>query len=519
MYKYLIILLIATATLWPQFARAQGESPYGYYLDALRFSQTFTGGSARIQALGGTNVALGADVTAISSNPAGLGLYNRSEISITPGFSVAYTNSTFNGNPTGNQTPFGQLANTGLVINNTKGGVGGWLGGSFGFSVNKINDFNNEFRYGGQNGQNSIVDYFLESANGFPAGNFPAPGEATDLTTLAYYTYLIGPWDVIDPAYPDDAYFSDITSFLRPVVRQQEVVKTRGGQYQWSLSYGGNLADILYLGFGLGIVSLNYEALKTYSEAEFDYSAEDPTYNPVNRIDLEESLKIKGTGFNGTFGFILRPVSFFRLGATITSPTFYNLNDTYNASLAADWNNFFYEDIVGGDTTLNYVVANTMEVASGYSLSTPFKASAGIAFIFGKVGFISADIDYLDYSKAWLNASGFSMDADNNYIRNNFSEAVNLKAGAEIRLGTVRLRGGYALNQVPVTADLNYRGNSQRLSLGVGLHLESFYADLAVINHLITSAYTPYVLNDNAQPVIDLKTSIFSSLLTLGYKF
>ena len=510
---------MAIASLLPSFSQAQGETPYGYYLDALRFSQTVTGGSARIQALGGSNVALGADVTAISSNPAGLGLYNRSEVSLTGGFSFAYNGTNLYGSPVNYQKAYGSFDNFGLVINNTKSGVGGWLGGSFGFSVNKINDFNNEFRYRGQNNQNSIIDYFLQSANGFPAGDFPAPDAATDLTTLAYYTYLIGPWDVVDPSYPDDEYFSDITSFIRPAILQQETIRTSGGQYQWSLSYGGNLADVLYLGFGLGVVSLKFEAQKMYSESEFDYAAEDPGYNPINRLDLDENIKIKGTGFNGTFGLILRPVGFFRLGASVTTPTVYNLNDNYKATLAADWNNFFYQDIVGGDTTLNYLEARTAEVVSKYKLNTPFKVATGVAFIFGKVGFVTADIEYLDYRNAWLDASAFSMDADNNYIGNNYNQAVNLKAGAEIRLGTVRLRGGYALYEVPVTADLNYQSSNQRISGGVGLYFDNFYADLTVLNTWIKSSYSPYMLADGSQPVVTLQTNKFTSLLTLGYKF
>ena len=515
--KALLVIMLAIAIL-PGKTIAQDSSPYGYYFDALRFSSTYSGGSARTQALGGSNVALGAEMTSISGNPAGLGMFNRSEISITPGFTFATNQTRLNGSKTNNQSIYGHLDNIGLVINNISDGTKGWLGGSFGFSVNKISDFNSEFKYSAGNAQNSLVDYFIESAYGISEGNIPALEEVTDITSLAYYTYLIGPLSVIDPADPDDEYFSDVTSFIRPSLNQEELIKTSGSQYQWSLSYGGNLADVLYVGFGLGVVSLNYNAQKTYVESNFDYSANDPSYEPINSINLDEELNVTGTGINGTFGLIIRPVAFFRLGASITTPTMYQLKDTYNGTLAADWNNFLYSD-VNGDTTLNYLEASTAQVASRYRLSTPLKATVGTAIFLGKLGFITADIEYLDYGSTWLESNDFSMDADNDYIKNNFGEALNLKAGIEIRLDALRLRAGYALDQVPITANIDYKSSNQRISAGIGLHLENFYADFTVVNSQINSDYSPYTLADNSHPEIQLWTNNFSGLLTLGFSF
>ena len=515
----LLLSLILAIVILPGTIIAQNSTPYRYYFDALRFSQTYSGGTARTQALGGSSVALGAEMTSISGNPAGLGMYNRSEASITPGFTYSTNRTTVNGTSLNRQNIYGHLDNIGIVINNTSDEVGGWLGGSFGFSVNKINDFNGQYKYSTNNSQNSIVDYFIESANGIPAGNFPSLEEATDITTLAYYTYLIGPENVIDPTYPDDQYFSDVTSFVRPSLNQEEIIETSGSQYQWSLSYGGNLHDVLYIGFGIGVVSLNYTAEKSFIESNFDYSADDPTYDPIYQVNLVEELNIKGTGFNGTFGMILRPVAFLRFGASITSPTMYQIEDNYSASLEADWNNFFYEDIVGGDTVLNYLQANTSLVSSRYNMGTPFKATFGTAIFIGKLGFITADIEYLDYTNTWLNSEEFSMDADNDYIKNNFSEAVNVKVGAEIRLDALRLRAGYSLDQVPTTADLNYKSSNQRISAGVGLHKENFFADFALINTQANNSYSPYLLADNSQPNVDLWTNNFSGLLTLGFNF
>lgn len=63
-------------------ARGQSEE------DALRFSNLLPGGTARSWALGGAIGAVGADPGSVTTNPAGLGLYNTSEFSLTPQFEV-----------------------------------------------------------------------------------------------------------------------------------------------------------------------------------------------------------------------------------------------------------------------------------------------------------------------------------------------------------------------------------------------------------------------------------------------
>ena len=95
MKKLVTISILLALTL--NFANAQDSSPYGYYLDAARFSQTTPGGTARIQGLGGTQIALGADMSSIFSNPAGLGLYNRSVFSISPSYSFSNTKTDYSG--------------------------------------------------------------------------------------------------------------------------------------------------------------------------------------------------------------------------------------------------------------------------------------------------------------------------------------------------------------------------------------------------------------------------------------
>src|SRR5712664_957975 len=66
-----------------------------YAEEALIFSRINPGGSARIQAMGGSQVALGGDYSSSFSNPAGLGFFNRSEATFSLGTNFYNSNSSF----------------------------------------------------------------------------------------------------------------------------------------------------------------------------------------------------------------------------------------------------------------------------------------------------------------------------------------------------------------------------------------------------------------------------------------
>ena len=79
MKKYFLITILIALTTG---AWAQNEQ------DALRFSQTYIGGSARTLSMGGAFGALGGDFGALSINPAGIALYRQGEFSFTSNFTT-----------------------------------------------------------------------------------------------------------------------------------------------------------------------------------------------------------------------------------------------------------------------------------------------------------------------------------------------------------------------------------------------------------------------------------------------
>src|SRR5271170_3370472 len=72
----------------------------GYPEEALIFNRTNPGGSARIQSMGGAQVALGGDYSSAFSNPAGLGFFNKSEATFSLGTNFYNSSSSYLGTST-----------------------------------------------------------------------------------------------------------------------------------------------------------------------------------------------------------------------------------------------------------------------------------------------------------------------------------------------------------------------------------------------------------------------------------
>ena len=75
--KYLKLLIAIIL-----FSNNNLYSQYGYYSDVMKFSHHFNGGSSRIKGIGGASSSLGGDVSSISTNPAGVGFFNKKVFSI-----------------------------------------------------------------------------------------------------------------------------------------------------------------------------------------------------------------------------------------------------------------------------------------------------------------------------------------------------------------------------------------------------------------------------------------------------
>lgn len=496
--------------------------------NALLFSRTTPGGSARIQAIGGAQVSLGGDFSSALSNAAGLGMYNRSEISISPALNFLNTSATYLGERTDDSRTVLTVPGLAFVFHHETGKESGFLGGSFSVTMSRINDLNHVFRYQGTNSESSIIDYFLDDAYNYEPSEMLAGGrDFYNLTALAYNNYLIE--DFVDnngdltygsvlsplPADPNTGTPAEIRT-----VRQEEAIRRRGNQNQWSIAYGGNFADKIFFGGSIGITGIKYKLTQTFRESDFTFS-QDVEYDPLDNFQVEESLTIKGTGINLALGLIARPADFIQIGASFVTPTLYTITDTYTATLSSRWNNFEYEDSNGNIIPLNQVSEGfDTPLVSEYSLTTPLKFTTGITFI-SKFGFISGDVEMINYGKTRYESSEFGVDfdADNNDIKAMYTSVVNFRLGAEYRYEIFRVRAGYGLMADPYIVTEGIDRSIRTLSGGVGVRTRDFFADLALINSTTDGRRSPYVAPGKPIPDAYLDFNYLTALLTVGLTF
>ncbi|SEG00025.1 OmpP1/FadL family transporter [Algoriphagus boritolerans] len=487
----------------------------GYFEDAYRFSRANPSGSARIMGIGGTQYSLGGDVSNIAGNPAGLGFFRSSEASISLGYSDWKVDTRYlNQAQTYNTSNF-NLPNMSYVMANPKGNLEtkAFKGGAFGFSFQRIANFNTEFGYNSnQPGNSSIIDFYVQDAYnlyynfGFNLDDIAGSG----LTGLGYNTFQF------NPAYDDN--FNIIDGEFEPIIGNQiapfqnENIIQEGNSNQITIAYGANFNHKFFVGGSMGIRSISFSSFKTYGELFNE--------GPLRSSNLTESLFINGAGVNINLGVIYKPIDYLNLGFNFQSPTLYSLNEEYEAGVVADFGGFYFEP---EDLTLGREEAVTNFIISNYGLNTPLKIGGGATFFIGKNGFISADIDWVDYSAGRINSKDFDESPDNQAIRNTYTSTLNYRLGGEARFDLFRIRAGYAFFGDPFANPAGFDQSTQQLSGGIGVKLNSINLDFALVNQKYSGQYRSYQVldenNNNFGPVTQLENSIISGVLTIGYNF
>lgn len=485
--KFLLIIIGLISFCFDFSAKAQD------YIDlAQQFSQREIIGSARMQGMGGVSASLGGDITSAVKNPAGLGFFNRSEFSFSPSLGFHNTETKFIQNPTKDFKTNFNFGHLGVVLNNTKPDPNAlWKGGSFGISMNRINDFHMQGAINGFESSNSFINYAVDYLNG---------GGPLDLADLAYETTMV---------YYDesgDFYHQDIVPFDSPDQVEKEIENqqsesfvTSGATYETTISYGGNFEDKFYFGAGIGFTSLNYNIERRYSEKPLSTDAY------LNNFILYDDREVQGSGVNLSLGVIYRPISQLTIGLAYLSPTYYNLEEKTNANLTA---NFKDEGAIKNDEPLIFTY--------NFNLKTPSVYNTGITYFFGKNGFITADLEYLNYSNNRYSVKDGGMEATNRFISKNFSNAINYKVGGEYRFNIFRFRAGYAYFDDPTESIDEINRSRQSFSLGGGLRLQDYYIDIAVINTRYETNFLPLY---NGGFDTAFSNNFTRAMLTFGFNF
>lgn len=489
MKKYLITLFLAT--LVPLLAINQNA------VDALRYSQLNIGGSARFVAMGGAFGALGADFTVSSTNPGGLGIYKSSDFSFTPSVHVGKTNSLYNGYTGQDSRTNFAMANAGYVYTaklSSRAGQNGFRHFQFAMGINRLNDFNRRMVMQGENTENSLLDTYVQYADGIYYKDIEdnRGGQYGFDLYPAWWTYLL------DADTATSSYFSPIPN---GGTLQRKIVDQWGSMNEWTFGFGGNYSDILYLGMSLNIPWIRYFERSTYSEMD----VADTIYD-FNSFNIYDRLETRGTGFNLKFGFILRPADFVRIGGSIHTPSWFNMRDYWDRTMESNFDN--------GD----YYTQASPYGSYRYKLTTPLRVQGSLAFIIGKYGLISGEYEFVDYSKAEFRSDSYGYFNENNDIASSYAKGHNLKFGTEWRTGPFSFRAGYAYQNSPYQDGIN-DGALTSYSGGIGFKEKFYYLDFAYVYSKKMEDY--YLYGTETIQVNPVQNDLIDHrfLVTLGTRF
>jgi hypothetical protein len=517
-----------------QSAQAQGT----YADDALLYTRLGPSGTARTLGVGGASTALGADFSNLTTNPAGLGFYTKSEITLTPGFGFGNADATPLNNgastpglPSQSQTANSfHIASAGVVFANRHpdNDDRSWRGGSFALGFTRQADFNQAFRYQNVTDDDHSFFQYLREPGGF--GDYTSAGyqgavqsilqqgstgNFYNLDGLAFGNYLTDPVRVRRPggAVGDSIYRIATPARLDrngravPITQNERVIST-GSQSQFDLGYGGNFNDKFYIGGGIGIVSLNRTRTATFSESS------DLGFGPGEDFNFTDYVKTTGTGVNARLGVIYRPVDVVRIGASFQTPTYIRLNDEYTTTLTAN------QDYLPNNTTPN--VLSTTPGTLDYSITTPFRANGGLVVLLNKYGFLTGDVEYVGYSQARFHTNDNDVNGDldvaNQDISTGYRNTVNLRAGAEGRFDVLRVRVGYAHYGNPYSYTSPNRAQNY-FTGGLGIRTKGFFVDVAGVYLAYKDEYSPYSLANSVSPAVDINQHRFTASITGGLTF
>ena len=542
--------------------------------DALTFSQNNYYGTARSIGMGNAMTAVGGDLGSIGINPAGSAVYNYSQFTLSPNLTVSTMNASYSAYPVNGSDVFSNeqvrkltrfsMPNIGATFNLQTGNDRGLVAVTYGFVVNGTNNFTNQMFAGGQNDKTSYISSMAVNSDGFDIdflnGYRNAAGVEIDDWSHAYYNAddrgLWAPWNTItnaqagaigtygnvdDPSYywryiaategfnntgdkdADGNYIYDI--FLGGPLNQSYGRRVTGSKYDALVNVGLNFNDRFFIGANFGLTNIDYNYDEYFEEAavdpaDFKIDYEDAT-TYFTDYRTRYSYTAQGTGVYGKIGFIALPFDGLRVGAAIQSPTSTQINEHWRHSTEVHYENSSYDGS-----------ATSPEGEYSYSLRSPYRVNAGLAYTFFGMAMISADYEMTDYStmrfKDIENAGDAFIDV-NREIRECMGKSHMVRLGAEFKpVPEMAVRAGYNFSTIPeyylqngVKQTLN--DNLSSFSVGLGYSSKgSFFADIAgrytTLSDEMISPYADY-LSDVASPLILNKRERFDITATIGWRF
>lgn len=485
-------------------------------------------GTARSAAMGGAFTSLGADPASMNINPAGLGMYRSSEVSITPSIFMSKVSLNSMQENVGsiltkkNRTT-ASVNNLSAIFNLYNNDYTTMRGFTLGISY--YNDRYSRYSSHSESAATNIsmIDYFAGQLDGIKQSSIDNNGMSDQLSV--YRNASPGLWGammafnnvLLDPG-ENNTYYIDPTNTLAKsdFVLPSQRVRQKTMIDNFSFSAGTNLGDIVYLGMTMGARMYEYSRESVYEE----YGAKgnigmfgDMIYNQQN--------KVSGNAFDFKLGTTIEPVDGLKIGVAYHFPTISFMKDEYSASMDAsfkDVNKPYYQSTPYDH--LDYEVKSAPALLAGISYRFPY-------------GIIS-----LDYQKSWYNKMevrnmGQGTGDFNREIADTYKAADSFMAGVEIQPAKgFFVRGGYAYYGSALKHEESKYGSTQNISFGLGYRSNFFYVDLAYINTYYKALPYRYFAGDFRNPsdpnvptfvasesIVTPKFSDNTLSLTLGFRF
>ena len=524
--------------------------------DATAIAQKDLNGTARFVGMGGAMGALGGDISVIGTNPAGIGIYRSNDVMTTFGYSLSNTEIDNRGTTLSADKARWNFDNIGAVISTKIGNVTPLRYVNFGFNYHKAKSFYRNRRAAGDLGGYTQLDVIATQADGltpdyWSSGNIFDNNDIGWLSALGWEGYLISPtltdqqtdYRAQDeqgnplyfgadgelttsptgadgrpnaPAYDNYDFYGNIAGQY-PYLREFRSYE-RGGVDQYDLNVSFNVNDRVYLGLTVGLYDVDYSKCSLYNE--------DSEGEGGGGYLLESHNNISGSGVDVKFGVILRPFEYspLRVGLAVHTPVFYNLTYSTSAILTSDYTDQVID-------TYNYVDG---DMWYDFNLRTPWVINASLGYTVGSFLALGAEYEYADYSNMdFTYADGGAMDFLNDEAGFCLKGVHTLRLGAELKpVPAFSLRAGYnfttsaykgdafkalALNSLTTDTDFANLKSAHTVTLGLGYHTGSFYADLAYKLDTYKSDFYPF-MSEGIQPMKETDTRS-KVLLTLGYRF
>ena len=367
-----------------------------YKIEALTGSDL--NGTARYVGMGGAMSALGADLSAISSNPAAIGLFRRNDASLT-GSATIQADAVLMGDINKARGSFDQ---GGFVYAVNMGNDSKLKFVNFAFNYQKKRNLKNYIGLDNVKLNNGLSQSWqmqeLAYYNGQPL-DLSKNGSGVDYTT----PFALNAYDaqMIVPVYGDDG---KLAGYNVRNAQSYDYHRVQWGgiqQYDFNLSF--NIDNRFYAGVTFGVYNVNLHNTLYYSEqlAENVYDANGNVsgINSIGQYKMALGEDINGTGFDAKFGFIFRPIetSPFRLGFSFSTPIYYDLTQNASLRMVAP---FQFTDDKGNTFAQTQADYNTGDV--DFRIRTPWKLGISAATTVSNYLALDAEYEVSRYTGAQL---------------------------------------------------------------------------------------------------------------------